>query len=49
MLQWYYNGDRRVFRIANNARLMYKQKVENDTTAGYVKSALNYKKSEKIM
>lgn len=35
-------------RIANNARLMYKQKVENDTTAGYVKFALDYKELEKM-
>ncbi len=29
-------------KIINNAKLLYKQKKENDATAGYVKSALNY-------
>lgn len=35
-------------RIANNARLIYKQKAENDMTAGYVRSALDYKELEKM-
>lgn len=29
-------------KIDSNAKLLYKQKVANDTTAGYVKSALDY-------
>lgn len=35
-------------KIASNARLLYKQKAEKDTTAGYVKSALDYKALEKL-
>ena len=35
-------------KIMSNANLLYKQKNENDETAGYVKSALNYKKLELI-
>ena len=35
-------------RIIANANLLYKQKVANDTTAGYVKSALDYEKLEKL-
>ena len=31
-----------------NARLLYKQKAENDLSAGYVKSALEYKALEKL-
>ena len=34
-------------RIIANASLLYKQKAENDITAGYVKSALDYKALEK--
>lgn len=33
-------------KIASNAKLLYKQKVANDTTAGYVKSALDYQALE---
>lgn len=33
-------------KIENNARLIYKQKSEKDTSAGYVKSALDYKALE---
>ena len=33
-------------RIESNAKLLYKQKVANDTTAGYVKSALDYQELE---
>ena len=29
-------------KIEANAKLLYKQKASNDTTAGYVKSALDY-------
>ena len=35
-------------KIENNAKLMYKQKEANDETAKYVKTALNYKKLEKL-
>ena len=35
-------------KIVANARLMYKQKKANDTTAGYVKSALDYQALEKL-
>lgn len=35
-------------KITANAKLLYKQKAANDTTAGYVKSALNYKALEKL-
>lgn len=35
-------------KIIANAKLLYKQKAANDTTAGYVKSALNYKALEKL-
>ena len=35
-------------KIMNNASVLYKQKAENDTTAGYVKSALPYKEIEKL-
>ena len=33
-------------KIDSNAKLLYKQKLANDTTAGYVKSALDYKALE---
>ncbi len=33
-------------KIYNNAQLLYKQKIANDETAGYVKSALDYVKLE---
>lgn len=35
-------------KIISNANLLYKQKKENDTTAGYVKSALDYVALEKL-
>ena len=35
-------------KIENNAKLMYKQKVSNDETAGYVKAALDFAKLEKL-
>lgn len=35
-------------RIIANANLLYKQRKENDTTAGYVKSALDYTALEKL-
>ena len=35
-------------KIYKNVELIYKQKAENDTSAGYVKSALNYKALEKL-
>ena len=35
-------------KIYKNVELIYKQKAENDTSAGYVKSALNYKELEKL-
>ena len=35
-------------KIIANANLLYKQKKENDTTAGYVKSALDYAALEKL-
>ena len=35
-------------KIRDNAELLYKQKMNNDETAGYVKSALNYIKLEKL-
>lgn len=35
-------------KIMNNATVLYKQKQENDTTAGYVKSALPYKEIEEL-
>lgn len=35
-------------KIISNANLLYKQKNENDETAGYVKSALNYKELESL-
>lgn len=35
-------------KIVANAKLLYKQKAANDTTAGYVKSALNYKALEML-
>jgi protein AbiQ len=35
-------------KIIANANLMYKQKRENDTTAGYVKTALDYIALEKL-
>ena len=35
-------------KIYKNVELIYKQKAENDTSAGYVKSALNYKELEKM-
>lgn len=33
-------------KIATNAKLLYKQKTSNDLSAGYVKSALDYKALE---
>ncbi len=33
-------------KIASNAKMLYKQKAVNDTTAGYVKSALDYQALE---
>lgn len=33
-------------KIMKNAQLMYKQKIANDESAGYVKSALDYKQLE---
>lgn len=33
-------------KIISNAKLLYKQKAANDTTAGYVKSALDYQALE---
>ena len=35
-------------KIDSNAKLLYKQKLANDTTAGYVKSALDYKSLEEL-
>lgn len=35
-------------KIINNATVLYKQKVGQDTTAGYVNSALPYKELEKL-
>lgn len=35
-------------KIIANANLLYKQKTENDVTAGYVKSALEYKMLERM-
>ena len=35
-------------KIANNAKVLYKQKLNGDTSAGYIKSALNYKELEKL-
>ena len=35
-------------RILNNAKLLYKQKTEDDRSAGYVKMALDYKALEKM-
>lgn len=35
-------------KIASNAKLLYKQKQEGDITAGYVKSALDYKVLEEL-
>lgn len=35
-------------KIRNNAIVLYKQKAENDTSAGYVKSALPYKEMEEL-
>lgn len=34
-------------KIMVNAKLLYKQKIANDTTAGYVKAALDYQALEK--
>ena len=33
-------------RMESNAKLLYRQKIANDTTAGYVKSALDYQALE---
>ena len=33
-------------KIAANAKLLYKQKVSNDSTVGYVKAALDYQALE---
>ena len=35
-------------KIIANANLLYKQKAANDLTAGYVKTALDYQKLEKL-
>ena len=35
-------------KIIGNAKLLYKQKLSNDQTAGYVKSALDYATLEKL-
>ena len=35
-------------KIANNARVLYNQKQTGDMSAGYVKTALDYKKLEKL-
>lgn len=35
-------------KIINNAKLLYKQKCNNDKTADYVIRALDYKKLEKL-
>jgi len=35
-------------KIYSNAKLLYKQKAVHDTTAGYVKSALDYQALEKL-
>ena len=35
-------------KIYSNAKLLYKQKIANDTTAGYVKSALDYQALERL-
>ena len=35
-------------KIMNNAMVLYKQKAENDASAGYVKSALPYKEIEEL-
>ncbi len=35
-------------KIIASANLLYKQKIENDMTAGYVKSALDYKTLERM-
>lgn len=35
-------------KIIANANLLYKQKAANDTTAGYVKLALDYTKLEEL-
>ncbi len=37
-----------IAKIRNNATLIYKQKQMNDTTAGYVKSALDYMHLEEL-
>ena len=37
-----------IAKIRNNATLIYKQKQINDTTAGYVKSALDYMHLEEL-
>ena len=35
-------------KIISNAKVMYKQKASNDTTAGYVKSALDFQALEEL-
>ena len=35
-------------KIIKNAGILYRQKENNDTSAGYVKSALDYKALEKL-
>jgi len=35
-------------KILKNAQLIYKQKCENDTSADYVKAALDYKQLEQL-
>ena len=35
-------------KMLANAKLLYKQKIENDLSAGYVKAALEYKALEKL-
>ena len=35
-------------KIQTNAKLLYKQKIENDETAGYVRTALDYREMETL-
>ena len=37
-----------VVKNSKGEKLIYKQKAENDISAGYAKSALNYKELEKL-
>ena len=38
----------KIKKILANANLLYKQKSENDLSAGYVRAALEYKELEKL-